>query len=91
MPDLSTPLLDSLNNKLTDPTMDCKTLEYNPNIFSSGESTTSSGQQLTTSSQQVAQNVPTLAPNTLAPTDELECLDDVTGPRQHNGCTGKYP
>ena len=103
MSDLSTPLLDTLNNKLTDPTLDCKTLTYDPNKGAVSGDTTLSGQQTspnnvgakpaTVSGQQLnvpvtATKPPTQAPNTPAPTAPLICPDGLTGPRQHEGCTG---
>ena len=103
MPDLSTPLLDTLNNKLADPTLDCKTLEYNfakeqlsgDSIFSEEEGLTvssiSSTASSSASSSQELVNMPTPTPKTLAPTVPLDCSGDfMTGPRELDGCTGYY-
>ena len=98
MPDLSTPLLDTLNNKLADPTLDCKTLEYNfakepeNSIFSEEEGLTvssiSSTASSSASSSQELVNMPTPTPKTLAPTVPLDCSGDfMTGPRELDGCT----
>ena len=88
MDDFSTPLLDSVNNKLVDPALDCKSLAYNSTLVS-GESSTVSDQQNLMSAEAVQEKVPTVSPTTPAPTMPLECSPDETGPRQHNGCTGE--
>ena len=71
MPDLSTPLLDTVNMRLTDPNLACDTLAYDPSIVPATAS------------------IPTPALNTLVPTAPLLCPDGASGPRQHDGCTGK--
>lgn len=82
--DLSTPLLDTLNDKLTEASLDCKTLAYDPSKLPSFEDLTT-----VTSQQVISQQVtgPVITP---APTVTLDCSDGVTGPRQHDGCTGYY-
>ena len=83
--DLSTPLLDTLNDKLTEPSLDCKTLAYDPSKLPSLEA-------LTTPSQVTSQQVtlPVISQNSPAPTVTVDCSDGITGPRQYNGCTGYY-
>jgi len=84
--DLSTPLLDTLNDKLTEPSLDCKTLEYDPSKLPSFEDLTTPSQVQQVTSQQVISQQ-TITP---APTVTLDCSDGMTGPRQYNGCTGYY-
>lgn len=102
MADLSTPLLDAVINKLIDPSLDCKTLAYDPNAITSTDSSTV-GLSPTTStpSETLASDPntinespesPTAGPSLTVPTPnaQLSCPPDATGTMQYNGCTGKY-
>ena len=94
MPDLSTPLLDAVNSKLADPTLDCESFAYIPD----SESPTVSPQQNVIPdnlpSPSAPQNVvtnnsqPLSEPSAISATAPIYCPDGFTGPRQNELCTG---
>jgi len=96
MPDLSTPLLDAVNSKLADPTLDCESFAYIPD----SESPTISPQQNVVPnnlpSPSAPQNVvtnnsqPLSEPSAISATAPMYCPDGFTGPRQNDLCTGYY-
>ena len=93
MADLSTPLLDSVITKLTNPTLDCRTLVHENPTNPSGNATAET-QQSILSNQEMLSTTPIIAsrtihPTTVQPTTPLYCPDDITGPRQIDGCTGE--
>jgi hypothetical protein len=102
MADLSTPLLDAVINKLIDPSLDCKTLAYDPNAITSTDSSTvglspttsTPSETLASDSNTINESPesPTAGPSLTVPTPnaQLSCPPDATGTMQYNGCTGKY-
>ena len=86
MQDLSTPLIDAMHAKLRDPSLDCKSLAYDPNAPPKA-----TGLQNSISDQGVPTiAIPISAPTTPAPTMPLICPADHTGPLQHAACSGFY-
>jgi hypothetical protein len=85
MADLSTPLLDTVNAKLTEPSLDCESLAYNA---SASEVSDLLDQQHPLANTVL--NQPSPPPSSPPPTDALFCPTDFTGPMQYGGCTGYY-
>lgn len=92
MEDLTTPLLDAVHSKLTDPGLDCKDAavqqQQTNDIISFEDPTAVSNQEQNFMSASIITNRPTFSPNTASPTVPLYCSDNETGPRQYNGCKG---
>lgn len=82
MPDLSTPLLDAVHNKLRDPSLDCKKAGL--------VSIVPSDYTMANSHQNLIGDSPSPAPSTAAPTEVLLCPDNFNGPMMYNGCSGKF-
>ncbi|KAL7550345.1 hypothetical protein ACHAWF_013592 [Thalassiosira exigua] len=85
MADLSTPLLDAVNAKLTEPSLDCESLAYNA---SASEVSDLLDQQHPLANTVL--NQPSPPPSSPPPTDALFCPTDFTGPMQYGGCAGYY-
>lgn len=101
MADLTTPLLDTVINKLANPTLDCKALMYESNSTSES-STNSAGSstiQIQPSIPSISEEIslltptpiisPTTHPITVLPTTPLYCPNNFTGTREVDGCTGE--
>jgi hypothetical protein len=85
MPDLTTPLLDTVHKKLNDKRMSCKTLEYDPFSFSGY----SVGEPISMPGGSLNRTDPT-EPPTVSPTAPLVCPDGYTGMLAYGVCNAYY-
>lgn len=95
MADLSTPLLDTVIDKLANPTLECRTLANENSTITAENAAVETLQGMLSNEQLMPPSLTpiiaprTIQPSTIQPTTPLYCPDDVTGPRQIDGCSGE--
>jgi hypothetical protein len=84
MPDLTTPLIDTVHHKLSDPSLDCKTLSYDKSTFSGYSVLPAITKPVTMSSSLSGAESVNGAPGMTCPSIFF------WGTTQYNGCTGYF-